>query len=446
MAYPLVKYNASTGSDTAPSDLVGSGSSASGTGSATSIDLGGTFDLSGANDDDSDYIYVATPAGDRHLFQVTAFTGGKGTCTAVDVATAIDSTFSAANWYVNGTRKTFELDSTNSDEKDWEPGWEIELASGTYTHSSHFQPGLGADFNAQFPGIEIRAEAGAATRPIIAPSGNFKRLVGGDNNILKFIGIEFGGSAAGYNGYIDAGIGVILTLVDCVLDTSSQGTQPTDLFSFQYGNRALVAVGCYFKGGTRSVVYSNANNLIKLISCHIDGDGGSFNSDAGVNLSNQNQPNVVIVDCLIRGCGGDGIGARTAGNSASLTILNNTLVDNLGCGLQFDDEGTQSDTSPIKDAIIMNNISAFNGTYGFKTPSTVSGRWQMEESSIWAGNATFSNTSGAYDGQITSSVSGVTLTADPFTDRAGGDYSLNSTSGGGADCTDAAFPSAIPTP
>ena len=116
MAYPIVKYNSSTGSNTAPSDAVATGTNASGTGAGTTITLNGTFDCTAAADDDSDFIWCATTSGQRHLFQITSFTGGKATATAVVVAEAIGATtFSGATWHINGSRLSLESDSSNED-------------------------------------------------------------------------------------------------------------------------------------------------------------------------------------------------------------------------------------------------------------------------------------------------------------------------------------------
>ena len=456
MAYPVVKYNSSTGSNSSPSDCVNSSANSSqrvtGTGGSTTLTFDSAVDLTGVANDGSDYIWASTNAGERHLFQISAFGGTIASCTSVTVVSALDGDTSNSNWHINGTRQTFEFDSTNSDEKDWEPGWTAELASGTYTHTTSFTPGEGASFNSRLPGIEIRAESGAATRPIISPTGtgaDSKRMLGSSaNQVVKCVGIEFSGGASSpaFASYIDASTGLFLTLVDCVVDTTAMSSQPNFIMDFQYNNRAFVAIGCYFKGGGTSMLRSNSSLLMKMYNCHFDGDGGTYASTAAIYGATTTQTNVVIVDCLIEGAAGHGISLGSGGQNFSLVCLNNTIVGNGLCGLRIVDEDTISDTSPQKEMQVMNNLSAFNGQFGFLTPSTLANRWQFGQSSIWAGNATFGNTSGAYSGQITSSVSGVTLSVDPFTDRASGDYSLNSTPGGGAECIDAGFPLNLPTP
>jgi hypothetical protein len=58
-------------------------------------------------------------------------------------------------------------------------------------------------------------------------------------------------------------------------------------------------------------------------------------------------------------------------------------------------------------------------------------------------NAYFSNTSGARS-QFQAGAGDVTLTGNPFTNAAGGDFSLNSTSGAGAACRGTGYPGVFP--
>lgn len=80
-----------------------------------------------------------------------------------------------------------------------------------------------------------------------------------------------------------------------------------------------------------------------------------------------------------------------------------------------------------------NTIAYGNGGYGFNG----NGFYQQ---SFCAGG---SNTSGNETG-VDRSLSFVTLTADPFTNAAAGDFSLNNTAGGGALCRAAGFPGVFP--
>lgn len=86
----------------------------------------------------------------------------------------------------------------------------------------------------------------------------------------------------------------------------------------------------------------------------------------------------------------------------------------------------------------MSCIAYGNGTYGF---NDVSGSQGLALFNCAAGN----NTSGATNGYLaTSMFNMVTLTGDPFTNAAAGDFSLNNTAGAGAACRAAGFPGVFP--
>jgi hypothetical protein len=87
--------------------------------------------------------------------------------------------------------------------------------------------------------------------------------------------------------------------------------------------------------------------------------------------------------------------------------------------------------------LITDCILSQNGRYGIE-----------QETDVWAEmpvnyNAFYANTSGARLG-VSAGANDVTLTADPFTNAAGNDFTLNNTSGGGAACRGAGFPGVLP--
>jgi len=86
---------------------------------------------------------------------------------------------------------------------------------------------------------------------------------------------------------------------------------------------------------------------------------------------------------------------------------------------------------------IHNCILAENGGYGINSTSTNYTDCPSDH------NAFYSNTSGLRN-NWTAGAADVTLSADPFTDGASGDFSLNATAGGGADCRAAGFPGEFP--
>lgn len=91
-------------------------------------------------------------------------------------------------------------------------------------------------------------------------------------------------------------------------------------------------------------------------------------------------------------------------------------------------------------SVLVNCLSVSNGGYAFYSSSATG-------SATFLNWATYNNTSGVNSPNLTANclyVNSVTLTADPFTDAAGGDFSLNTVAGGGAACRAAGFPGTFP--
>jgi hypothetical protein len=89
----------------------------------------------------------------------------------------------------------------------------------------------------------------------------------------------------------------------------------------------------------------------------------------------------------------------------------------------------------------VNCIAANNTQYGFSCATTAI--INNGNSLLGARNsATYNNSAGAYQNWATPE-GAITLTADPFTSAAAGDFSLNSTAGGGAALRELAFPATI---
>lgn len=82
-------------------------------------------------------------------------------------------------------------------------------------------------------------------------------------------------------------------------------------------------------------------------------------------------------------------------------------------------------------------VATGNGRYGFNA-AAASGFIDLIHC------ATYNNTSGGINSNLTLTEGPVTLTADPFTNAAGGDFSLNTTSGGGAALRAGGVPGVFP--
>lgn len=153
-----------------------------------------------------------------------------------------------------------------------------------------------------------------------------------------------------------------------------------------------MAVDCYAHGNTGYGFVTGGGIVIRCVS--------ASNSLAGFALGGFPTG---LHNCVAYGNTQDGCtGAHTTGLSSG--FCNNIFVNNGGWGLV----GTMTGVDPC----------AYN-------------------------NAFYNNTSGAFQNGTLDS-SNVTLTGDPFTNAASGDFSLNNTSGAGAACRSVGFPGASP--
>jgi hypothetical protein len=144
----------------------------------------------------------------------------------------------------------------------------------------------------------------------------------------------------------------------------------------------------------------------------------------------------VISRSLIVGSGRDGIVAF--GIAGVLTIVDSTIANNAEAGVNL---GNDIQWAAIPFSFVsQNNIIYGNGTFGIRAiiPATPS-----VADSYTRNNAYGSNPSGNLSG-LPSGVGDVTLTANPFTNSGAGDYSLNSTAGGGALLKGTGYPGLFP--
>lgn len=113
-------------------------------------------------------------------------------------------------------------------------------------------------------------------------------------------------------------------------------------------------------------------------------------------------------------------------------VMNNTIANCAGDAIRIT-QVVAAMGSPIRSNIIYGN-----GGYGLNYQAGAA-----LSNGLADYNAFGSNTSGPYSG-VSAGDHDVTLTGDPFTDAAGGDFSLNNTAGAGAACRGVAFPHTFP--
>ena len=191
-----------------------------------------------------------------------------------------------------------------------------------------------------------------------------------------------------------------------------------------------VFVNCEMKNCTGAAVPIYTVLMMLFVGCYIHD-----NASDGVAAQNSSSlQQVVFSDCVIKGNAGRGIyfGASNQANP-SISVLDCVICDNTSHGIDLTDTGSNGNN---KFLTIANTIFYANGGYGVKgnlvSPTFTFGR----------ANAYGANTSGASLNLI-SLPGDVTLTSDPFTNRTVGDFTLNSTAGGGAALKAAGYESTL---
>ena len=428
-------YDASTGDDgnggtnepsTAVTDTT-SGETIS-TAASTTQTFSSAVDLTGMPTDGSGGIFIDTPAGERLLFRVTGITGPINAVTAITTAEAADGTDSTLAFGVGGIRQTFVSDGTHADFTDMGSGWDFSLQDTAAFALSLATPiafASGAGNSLADGPIRILAAAGDSPTITWTEGVDCFNLVGttklhvegvtisnttstsisarcfrgsaGSNNSIVLIGVTIDSPGP----CVQTGTSTHLVILDSDLQATATNAQAIDMNS----GRIFVSIH-------GSVIHDSD------IGIDVDGTSGLAGSS--------------ITGNVVRDHADDGI--RVAGNIAdqNLLIKNNVCHDNGGSGISID--GTHSvNAGPI---VILNNILTDNAQFGIERVSGTTDSFGItitEDFNFFRGN-----TSGETLG-ILQGANDVTLTADPYTDEASDDYSLNATAGGGAAVRDAGF-------
>jgi hypothetical protein len=172
----------------------------------------------------------------------------------------------------------------------------------------------------------------------------------------------------------------------------------------------------------------------KVVGCYIHdntGDGIHTNGTANGGISGE----LTVINSVIKSNGGNGITLSDSdGNAAiSLCLESSAIINNTGDGIKA------GGTSFSQMLGLINNIIDSNGGWGINCGALTSLLVFPYGGSNAFGSGSTANTSGNRN-NFPALSGDITLTADPFTNRSGADFSLNSTSGGGTACKGAGFP------
>lgn len=190
----------------------------------------------------------------------------------------------------------------------------------------------------------------------------------------------------------------------------------------------------------------SCNGPVLMIDCYIHGNGGNGITGTTVGSGNVSSGPVRLERCVIYNNGGVGItnvGGNVTSETTWMELLNCAVVANTSDGILM--QGG-SGWPNQQNLVVINTIIESNGGFGINSQSNVQAIF------ILLNNAFRANASGNYNGgSIGSGTTGlgpqpsdITLTAEPFNNPSGNDFTLNNTAGGGALCRAAGFPSSLP--
>lgn len=181
------------------------------------------------------------------------------------------------------------------------------------------------------------------------------------------------------------------------------------------------AYGCNQSNGSGNGGFATTEEAY-FVRCVSHDNSGS--NSAGFVCSNISTEPLVFINCIADTNGGDGF--ISTGSAGKIGLIGCVAYNNTGDGIDI------SSMTGTANLLMENCVLASNGGYGVTQTGTT-----LEVISL-TNCAFYSNTSGQTNAINASFIAGsVTLTGDPFTDAANGDFDLNDTAGAGADCRNA---------
>jgi len=358
MAYPVVQFDSSSGSDSlasgaGPATAVNStteSTTAATDGAGTTVTFSGATDLSGVATDGSHCIYlVDATVGNVNFSKILTVDDGANSLT---VDNAFGLSLSGLNWAIGGKRQFIGsttsrlLGDNNGSAGDMQPGWVLEMMSG-YAETLTTTISLRRAGNSTNGGqCIVRGEANPVTKPVISvddtdafysdaswiewadfdldrtPSsstnvgGGFGRGNSGHDHHIRNIDFLGGSSINKWSWAISGGYGG--ARVNC-FNVRVNWVGSGSAF---YGGRSLKCHRCVAKN-CDGVAFSGTSytGYFEIFECEVSG--------ASTGISFQNYTDVRVLNCSITGTSGDGIYYSLQGGQASVSIIGN-LIDSPG--------------------------------------------------------------------------------------------------------------------
>ena len=382
-----ILFNSSTGSDTAASGL-GPATALSGAGASTTAASAIVTGIVTTGVSAGDLLWVQSSSGRQFSVVASVDSGSQVTCDDVFANTEASRT-----WAIGGKRATF--DGAVQIFADWYGGWIVETETDQNVTTDLTANVATGEVNNP---VEIRCNNKTITKafssywtPVlplpnysvikdavlttsITNNGLIMNCIGsGEERLIQNVHIDgtLGGGAMAYAAFMSStALFVGCSFKNCTDGFVGFGVGYCQFSDCLFDSNLNYGANPQHHGGFTNCIFSN---------------NGSHGLVCGSNRHH------LVVDCISYGNGGDGF--------------------NLGGG--------------YVDGIVQfkNNIASSNTGYGYNFPT-------VRMNPIIA-SADYNNTAGRVTGYYTD-IDPITLTADPFTDAANGDFSLNSNAGGGA--------------
>jgi hypothetical protein len=227
------------------------------------------------------------------------------------------------------------------------------------------------------------------------------------------------------------------TVRNCKIDQSNKTTLPGIRALYVSGGGGSSIIDCEIYGGTTSPTYDSGSPGINFDSSYgsvVQGCNIHHSKGEGIRMSADGSSSAV--NNIVSACAGSGVELK--GGAVGLNVVTGNIIDgNKRNGIM----GIQSafTASVIDNNIIANHDQA---TYGGLNVTSGTTDQNTNVPAFIGYNAFYNNTT-HYIG-VCASKKDIICTADPYTNRAGGDYTLNNTAGGGALLRDAGLPQAFP--
>ncbi len=382
---------------------------------------------------------AGNPFTSAHVGNVINVTGGTGFTTGryevVSVATAV-ATLDRAVGTVSSTGGTGNLGgalatlgtlaaSMVASNRAYVAGGTYSVSGGVTFAQTGVNPGPSTTpshiigYNSTRGDITL-SSANQANRPLIQPTANALNVLTFSNQGWRVENLQVipGGGGTNCNIGMNFGGGNSYATNCKVSGSTTGGISMTNGDSCVEGNEVTAATG----GNAISSGFQCTVRRNWIHDC-----SGSSN---GINAGNSIQ--AIEHNIISNMSGASAVGIQFA---AGAKILRNTIYN---CG----SDGLKFTATTFRDIEIKGNIVTNCGGWGLN--STNAG---IAASPLWDGNAYFSNTSGTistnFNDTSTNAINAVNpyvnqydviLSADPFTNKAANDFTLNNTAGGGAAC------------